>query len=152
MKTGIFTVLVAAAALTGAAALTSEPAAAHHSFAAEFDENTKIELTGVVTKVDWRNPHTYFFIDVMDEDGNVENWGLELGSPNGLMRRGWTRTSLKVGDTVTVNGYRARDMSYKGNARTVTLADGKLMFANSSADSERSAGGIYFQKKDEKAD
>ena len=93
-------------ALALGAMLGSVPALAHHSFAAEFDSNAPIELTGTVTKVDWANPHTYFYMDVTNADGKIENWALELGSPNGLMRRGWTRNSLKIGDTVNVTGWR----------------------------------------------
>jgi hypothetical protein len=105
---------------------------AHHSFAAEFDANSPIDLTGTVTKVDWANPHTFFYIDVRAANGTIEPWALELGSPNGLMRRGWTRNSLKIGDTVSVTGSRAKDGSFKGNARTVTLANGQRLFAGSS--------------------
>ncbi len=101
---------------------------AHHSFAAEFDADSPIELTGIVTSVKWTNPHTFFYIDVENEQGDWENWALELGSPNGLMRRGWTRNSLKIGDTVTVTGSRARDGSLKGNARAVVLAGGQQLF------------------------
>ena len=101
---------------------------AHHSFAAEFDADSPIELTGIVTSVKWSNPHTFFYIDVENENGDWENWALELGSPNGLMRRGWTRNSLKIGDTVSVTGSRARDGSLKGNAREVVLASGQQLF------------------------
>ena len=101
---------------------------AHHSFAAQFDAEKPMELTGTVTKVEWRNPHAWFYIDVEDDDGNVANWGMELASPNLLMRKGWTRSSMKVGDAVTVEGFLARDGSNTGNARVVTLnATGKTL-------------------------
>jgi Family of unknown function (DUF6152) len=112
--------------------LSSVPAIAHHSFAAEFDAAKPIKLTGSVTKVEWMNPHTYFYIDVKDEKGTVTNWGLEMGSPNGLMRQGWTRNSMKIGDVVTVEGSAAKDGSNIGNARSVTLQGGQRLFAGSS--------------------
>jgi uncharacterized protein DUF6152 len=118
-------------ALAAAAIAATAPAVAHHSFAAEFDADTPIELTGTVTKVEWANPHTFFYIDV-DGGGKIENWALELGSPNGLMRRGWTRNSMQIGDTVTVSGWRAKDGSAKGNARSVVLSTGEKLFAGSS--------------------
>jgi hypothetical protein len=125
-----FTALLVAAVT----ALIAQPTAAHHSFAAEFDANAPIELTGTVTKVEWANPHTYFYMDVSTPKGEVEGWALEMGSPNGLMRRGWTRDSMKIGDVVTVTGSRAKDGSFKGNARSVVLSTGKKLFAGSSQD------------------
>ncbi|MDX1562595.1 MAG: DUF6152 family protein, partial [Gammaproteobacteria bacterium] len=114
-----------------AAAMSAVSASAHHSFAAEFNADLPVDITGFVTKVEWANPHTFFYIDVEDEDGNFTNWAVELGSPNGLMRRGWTRNSLQIGDEVTVVGSQARDLSPKTNARTVTLSTGERMFAGS---------------------
>jgi hypothetical protein len=124
--------------LTGFAAglallLAALPGSAHHSFAAEFDASKPVNLTGAVTKVEWMNPHTWFYIDVKDETGKVTNWAVEMGSPNGLMRAGWTRNSMKLGDVVTVEGSRAKDGSNNANARAVTLAStGKKLFAASS--------------------
>jgi hypothetical protein len=121
---------------SAAASLATTAAVAHHSFAAEFDSTKPIDLTGIVTKVDWTNPHTYFYIDVENEQGDYENWGIEMGSPNGLMRRGWHRNSLQIGDEVSISGTRARDGSFKGNARTVMLASGETLFAGSSQDAD----------------
>jgi hypothetical protein len=114
--------------------LAAVPAIAHHSFAAEYDAAKPITLTGTVTKVEWMNPHARFYIDVKDESGKMTNWELELGSPNGLMRRGWTRHSMKEGDTVTVQGSLAKDGSSLANARTVKLRDGRQLFAGSATE------------------
>jgi hypothetical protein len=126
-------VAIGAAALGWLAA--TAPASAHHSFAAEFDRNLTVNVTGSVTKVEWANPHARFYVDVKDEGGQTVNWDFELASPNGLMRRGWTRNSMKIGDVVTVTGYRAKNHPHVGNASTVTLADGKKLFAGSSGES-----------------
>jgi uncharacterized protein DUF6152 len=150
-------------ALTGfaaAALATSLPLAAHHSFTAEFDGSKQIKATGSVTKLDWQNPHGWIHLTVTelcertgppgppgpdakeepwacrvpDSKEGAADWAFEIGSPNGLMRQGWTRNSLKAGDVVTVLGSRARDGSTNSNARSVTTADGKRMFAGSSQD------------------
>jgi hypothetical protein len=107
---------------------------AHHSFSAEFDASKPFKMTGTVTKVEWMNPHTFFYIDVTDEKtGKVTNWAMEMGSPNGLMRAGWTRNTMKVGDKVSVEGSLAKDGSPTGNARSVTMAStGQRLFAASS--------------------
>jgi hypothetical protein len=103
------------------------PVMAHHAFAGQFDVNKPITLMGTVTKIEWMNPHIYFYIDVKDSDGKVANWMIEGGSPNGLMRAGWTRNSLKPGMEVNVEGYLAKDGSKIANMTTVTAAGKKVL-------------------------
>ena len=107
---------------------------AHHSFAAEFDGSKPIRLTGTITRVQWTNPHSFFYIDVKDESGNVVNWACEGGGPGALSRRGWKRGDLKLGDTLVVDGYLARDGSHLMDARRVTLPDGRSVYGGSAGD------------------
>jgi hypothetical protein len=129
MSSRILAALIAAAAL----AATAAPALGHHSFSAEFDINKPVTLKGTITKMEWVNPHAWLYIDVKDAGGAVVPWKLEFGAPNALYRRGWSKDSLPVGVEVTVTGYRAKDGSPTANARDVVLADGKKLFAGSSA-------------------
>ena len=109
-------------------------ALAHHAFTAEFDSNKRVKIAGVVTKLEWTNPHAWLYVDAKDESGKVTNWGFEMGSPNTLIRQGWRRTALKQGDQVTVEGYAAKDGSSIANARSVTMPDGQKVFAGSPTD------------------
>lgn len=122
--------LVASVGLIFGTALLS----AHHSFEAEYDFNKPLKLMGTVTKVEWMNPHARFYVDVTDESGKVTNWNFELGPIVILVRQGWRRDSLKPGDQVTVEGFQAKDGNALGNARRVTLPDGRRVFGGSSAD------------------
>ena len=123
--------------IAGLAVLVPAGLEAHHSFSAEYDAKKPVTLKGTVTKVEWTNPHARFYVDVKDENGNVVNWNFELASPNVLMRQGWTRHSLKVGDVVTVEGARAKDGSLLANARSVVLADGRKVFARGASADEQ---------------
>jgi Family of unknown function (DUF6152) len=128
MKGKLVAFLLAAVALV----VSAGPVFAHHSFAAEFDSAKTVTFDGVVTKVEWTNPHVYFWVDVKDsKSGKVSNWGCEMGSPNGLTNQGWTRGTLKVGMKVVVEGSQAKDGSTVANARNVTV-DGKKLGAASS--------------------
>jgi hypothetical protein len=121
--------------MAGGLMMAAVPMLAHHSFAAEYDRSKSVTLKGTVTKVEWMNPHARFYVDVKDDKGTVTNWEFELGSPNGLMRAGWTRNSLKEGETITVAGSLAKDGSHLANASSVTLENGKKVLSGvSSAD------------------
>jgi Family of unknown function (DUF6152) len=132
-------ILMATAAILGGA-LMGGAALAHHSFAAEFDANKQVELTGIVTKVDWTNPHVWIYFAVKDEDtGQTASWGAELGPPHLLQRRGWRGDTLTLGTQIKVNGFLARNGSKRVNARSVTLtstggAPGQTLDAASSVD------------------
>ena len=129
MKAELLCVLVGAGLFVSTA-----PVFAHHSFAAEFDGSKTVHLEGVVTKVEWENPHVHFLMDVKGADGKVINWDLEVASPNALSRQGWTRHALKEGDKITVDGARAKDGSNLASARNVTLPDGRKVFSGSPDD------------------
>ena len=122
--------IVAASAVLSLAASTG--ILAHHSFAAEFDAAKPISISGKVTELRWSNPHAHIYVEVADASGAPVPWDFELGSPNALARRGWSRTSLKPGDRITVSGYLAKSVPHLANARSVVLADGRTVFAGSS--------------------
>jgi hypothetical protein len=115
-------------------ALLGGPIHAHHAFSAEFDASQPVTLNGSVTKVEWQNPHARVYIAVKAKAGSATSWELELPSPNGLMRQGWTRDSLKRGDVLTINGYLSRDGSHFASARTIRFGDGRIVAIGSSGD------------------
>jgi hypothetical protein len=124
--------------------LCSVPSTAHHSFAAEFDGSKPVRLVGVITRIEWTNPHSYFYLDVKDSKGVVTNWGCEAGNPGALSRRGWKRGDIKFGDTLIVDGFLAKDGSHLIDARRVVLPDGRYVFGGSPGDGgpeEQPAGG-----------
>jgi len=114
--------------------LSVYPLSAHHSFAAEFDGSKAVRLVGKLTKVDWSNPHSYFYIDVKDDKGQIVNWGCEGAGPGALSRRGLKKGDLKIGDTLVVDGYRAKDGSHLIDARRVTLPDGRNIYGGTPRD------------------
>jgi len=113
--------LIASGLLVAGLLVGTGTAVAHHSFAAEFDSKKPIKLDGVVTKVEWTNPHVWIYVNVKDENGKVTNWGAELGPPHGLQRRGWRRDTLQIGTPVTVDGFLAKNGTSRVNARNITL-------------------------------
>ena len=128
MRTKLATILAAVGFL-----LAAIPLAAHHSFYAEFDADKPIKVMGAVTKVEWENPHAWFYVDVQDESGKKTNWGFELGSPNLLIRAGWDRNTLKIGDLVTVEASLAKSGANVANAKSVVLnRNGQKLFTGSS--------------------
>jgi hypothetical protein len=129
-------ILAAASALI----VSTVTVAAHHSFAAEYDRDKTITVTGEVTKLLWTNPHARVQVESKDPSGKVESWDFELGPPTALMRQGWNRNSLKPGQTITVSGFLSKDEPHVANARTVKLADGRQVFAGSSSDTQAPAG------------
>lgn len=120
--------------LIGAALIQGSPVQAHHSFAAEFDGNKPVRLVGSIRKIEWTNPHSYFYLDVKDASGAVHNWAIESGNPGALSRRGWAKGDIKIGDTLIVDGYLAKDGSRLIDGRRVKLQDGRTVYGGSAGD------------------
>lgn len=135
MRTQLVVAIVSAGILAAAV-----PVVAHHAFAAEFDANKPVKLEGTVTRMEWINPHAWLHIDVKKPDGKVEQWMIEGGTPNTLLRRGITRDSLKIGTEVLVDGYQAKDGSMRANGRDLTLRNGQKLFMGSSGTGAPSDG------------
>jgi len=130
MRTKLPWTIVAAAAFV---VLTIAPLRAHHAFAAEFDAKQPVKFKGVVTKMEWTNPHVWIHLDVKQPDGTIEKWSVEAGTPNVLFRRGFTKQALLPGTEIVVDGYRAKDGSHRANGRDLTLPDGKTLFLGGSS-------------------
>jgi hypothetical protein len=138
LKRRVGSVLVALAALVSGAATIF----AHHAFSAEFDANQPVQLKGALTKSEWINPHAWIYLDVKDASGQTQNWAIECGAPNALLRRGWNGNSLKIGTELVVEGFRAKNGSFVANARDITLPDGRKVFVGS-----QGTGAPYEDKK-----
>lgn len=123
-----------AVVLGAALAAAAVPIYAHHSFAAEYDASKAVRITGTISKVEWTNPHSYLYIDVKDEQGKTATWTCEGGAPNALSRRGFRKNDIKLGDTVTIDGYGAKDGSHLMDARRITLSDGRSFYSGSPGD------------------
>ena len=130
MRTKLSAIIAGAGLFVVAAAV---PALAHHAFAAEFDAKKPVKIRGTVTKMEWINPHAWIHIDVKKEDGTVDEWMIEAGTPNTLLRRGFTKDSLKAGTEVIVDGYQSKDGSLRANGRDLTLPNGQILFLGGSA-------------------
>jgi hypothetical protein len=126
--------------LAGLALSVAAPLFAHHSFAAEYDPTKKVTLKGTVAKLEWTNPHIWVYVDVKGDNGQPVRWQFEGGAPNSLFRNGWNRTALKAGDEVEIEGFLAKDGSHTANARSVTLPDGRKVFAGSADDGGPNSG------------
>lgn len=137
MKTVILKLAVAVLCCWGSATAVL----AHHSFAAQYDSNKVVSLKGWVTKVEWSNPHVYFYIDVENDKGEIENWGIEMGPPHMLQDAGWKRNSMNIGDELLVEATRARDGSTTANARSVTLAATGEVLGAASSEQQTLTGG-----------
>jgi hypothetical protein len=122
--------------IVGFVTLVAVPMAAHHSFIAVFDREQPVSVEGIVTEIQWTNPHIWFFVDVMQSDGSVTNWGFSGGPPGLLLRRGISRDAMKIGDSVVVKGFRARDGSNNATGGSVTFTDGRQVFTASAEDPE----------------